>query len=478
MSVRHGVLCNGLPGWIGRRVVAGGATAIGLLAVALAGEPVLVARAPDRPWFRMKTTVLGDLPALPEDGPTNRFGGWEPAVESGTGFFRTAKRDGRWWLIDPTGCRFIHRGVASVRQVTTPGAREALAGRFGGSAPWAGATVELLAGHGFNGTGAWSDDEALAGGGRRLVHTRLWSFMAAYGKKRGGTFQKPGHTGYPGDCPFWFDPAFEAFCDEHAKQIAACKDDPWLLGHFTDNELPWDARLLDRHLALPAEDPGHQAARRWLDARQTASGSKPGSLSDRDREAFLEHAADRYFSVVSAAIRRHDPNHLVLGARFHGRALKLPAVFRAAGRHVDVVSVNYYHAWSPDAAALEQWSSQSGRPVMITEWYAKAKDSGLPNRGGAGWLVRTQQDRGAFYQNFTLGLLESKACVGWHWFKYADNDPDDKRADPSNRDSNKGIVSNRYVPYDPLLDAMGQLNRRTFGLIQHLDGNSGGSAKR
>ena len=30
--------------------------------------------------------------------------------------------------------------------------------------------------------------------------------MSSYGKKRGGTFQKPGHTGYPNDCIFVFDP--------------------------------------------------------------------------------------------------------------------------------------------------------------------------------------------------------------------------------------------------------------------------------
>jgi hypothetical protein len=50
-----------------------------------------------------------------------------------------------------------------------------------------------------------------------------------------------------------------------------------------------------------------------------------------------------------------------------------------------------------------------------------------------------------------------------------DNDPEDTKADPSNRDSNKGIVSNRFEPYGPLLDAMKRLNERTFRLIEHFD---------
>jgi hypothetical protein len=59
--------------------------------------------------------------------------------------------------------------------------------------------------------------------------------------------------------------------------------------------------------------------------------------------------------------------------------------------------------------------------------------------------------------------------VGWHWFKYIDNDPADTKADPSNRDSNKGIVSNRYQPYQPLLDAMREVNLRAHGIIRHFD---------
>ena len=54
---------------------------------------------------------------------------------------------------------------------------------------------------------------------------------------------------------------------------------------------------------------------------------------------------------------------------------------------------------------MAMWNRESGRPIIITEWYAKGMDSGLPNRSGAGWIVKTQADRGRFYQNFTLGLV-------------------------------------------------------------------------
>jgi hypothetical protein len=150
--------------------------------------------------------------------------------------------------------------------------------------------------------------------------------------------------------------------------------------------------------------------------------------------------------------------------------LRYPEIFRAAGPYLDVVSMNYYHAWSPDADKLAMWERESRKPVLITEWYAKAVDSDMANTGGAGWLVKSQGDRGRFYENFTLGLLESKVCVGWHWFKYADNDPTDKQADSSNQDSNKGILNNRYEPYQPLLASMKRINERLYALTDYFDG--------
>ena len=96
-------------------------------------------------------------------------------------------------------------------------------------------------------------------------------------------------------------------------------------------------------------------------------------------------------------------------------------------------------------------------------------DSGLGNTTGAGFAVETQQDRGYAYQNFVIGLIESANCVGWHWFRYQDNDPQAKGADPSNLDSNKGIVDNNYNPYMPLVKAMRELNINAYRLADWFD---------
>lgn len=427
------------------------------------------AQEPGAKWSTFRSRTLEDVSGkpLPPDVLLDSYGGLSSKTAKATGFFHAKKIVGRWWLVDPDGGLYIHKGMVSVSMLHSDGAKAALNAKMGDELTWAAHALELLKDHGFNGLGAWSDTPRLTAAQPRMAYTLIWNFMSNYGKKRGGTFKQSGHMGYPGDCMFLFDPEFETFCDEHAKQLSASKDDPWLLGHFSDNELPFKSSMLDHYLALPEADAGHKAAAAWLEARLGHGAHK--EITAAERSAFLSHCVDTYCRIVATAIKKYDPNHMFLGPRFHGGNISQPEVFKAAGAYLDAVAVNYYRAWSPDLKKLEMWEQQSGKPCIISEWYAKGVDSGLTNKDGFGWLVKTQRERGLFYQNFTLGLLQSKVCVGWHWFKYTDNDPEDNKADASNRDANKGIVNNRYEPYVALLSDMQSINERVYGLIDIFD---------
>lgn len=435
--------------------------------------PVQVA--PGKAWTNYPTRTLAALPAAVTnqvDSGFSQYGGLLARKEKATGFFYPKQIGDRWWLIDPEGCRFIHKAVVAVSPVGGPGAKAAFNTKFGGDSNWVASTTSLLWSQGFNGLGAWSDADRLRQAAQPLVYTRIWNFMSSYGAKRGGTYQKSGHIGYPKDCIFVFDPEFEAFCDNYAKQLAKSKNDPWLLGHFSDNEMPIKRDAILNYLQLPEKDPGHQAALTWLKARHGEQATTK-DITEQDRKDFIALVTDRYYRTVSAAIKKYDPNHCFLGSRFHGGELNYPEVFKAAGVYVDVMAVNYYRTWTPSQDKLAMWSRESGRPILITEWYVKGADSGLPNNSGAGWIVKTQRDRGLFYQNFTLSLLESKVCVGWHWFKYIDNDPQEPGTDPSNRDANKGIVTSRYELYPALLEEMKPLNDRVYSLVDYFDRATG-----
>lgn len=439
-----------------------------------AAGPVLVRAQvkPDKPWKEYPSRTVYQLPDFPlagTDRNVDEYGGRGDSTVESKGFFRIQKIGDRWWFIDPSGALYYNRSVVSVNTGKSRTSAQVVKSVFGDGLEWANRTVRMLKENGFNGTGAWTDETVTQQATPRLPYTIVWNFMSGYGSRRGGTYQQAGHTGYPEDCIFVFDPEFESFCDERASRLDELKDDPYLLGHFSDNELPFPEDALDRFLKLSRREPGFKAADEWLGARKPGN-SGADQITPEDRAAFLGVVADRYFEITSRAIRKHDPNHLVLGARFHGGTLKREPVFRAAGKYLDVVSINYYNAWTPDSARMEEWVAWSGRPILITEWYVKGADAGLPNESGAGWIVPTQSDRGVFYQHFALGLLEFKGCVGWQWFKYIDNDPQATDVDPSNSDANKGIVNIRFEPYSPLLDKMKELNTRVYRLIDYFDG--------
>ncbi|MFO7958121.1 MAG: hypothetical protein R6X33_13615 [Candidatus Brocadiia bacterium] len=400
----------------------------------------------------------------------SRYGGWKSEPLEATGYFRTEKIDDRWWLVDPQGYRFLHIAVNGVNPGNSDRMQAALKEKYGSPEGWRDHTLRLLKEHGFNGTGCWSRDalNREAPPDLRPVYTPTLRFMGGYGRERGGTYTLPGHRGYPHNCIFVFEDGFKEYARREAAGLAERADDSYLLGYFTDNELPFPDNLLDCFLELPPGDAGYEAVHAWLRERKGARADA-SAITDVDREQWRAHVLDRYLSVVTDAIRQHDPHHLILGPRFYGPEKQSEPFWQTAGRYLDVIAVNDYCVWTPSAERLGQWAEWSGSPIMLTEWYAKGEDSGLPNQSGAGWTVATQQERGWFYQNFVLGLLESRVCVGWHWFKYADNDPEDTRTDPSNRDSNKGIVNVEYEPYQPLMRAMKELNRVAYPLTAHFD---------
>lgn len=408
-------------------------------------------------WRDIPARGLADIPGYtPRSGAElSRYGGWKARrIGGATGFFRTVRAGGRWWLADPDGYLFLTVGLNSVSREGANRDLSVAERRFRTRDLWAKATATLLKASGFNSLGCWSDWPSFAVTEGRMPYFPRWNFMQTYKNNRPAEL---GPTGYPNNCMPLFDDAFEPFCLKHAEQLAATRDDPWLVGHFSDNELPFRPNLLDLYLELPDTDSGHRAAASWLAESRGRSNRPPeGPTSEEERDGFLEFAAARYYTTVAKAIKTHDPNHLYVGSRVHGRCIR-PPVFRGA-RATDIVSVNYYHRWSPEQDRMREWMTSAARPFLISEWYAMRLDRPDRETGGAGFRVPTLRDRGLFYQNFVLGLLDSPGCVGWHWFKYGGD----------REGVDMGLVSPEFEPKTAVLDLMRELNQEVYSLAEHL----------
>lgn len=420
--------------------------------------------------FQTRTVdLLPDYSPLKEAEILSKYGGWLKHREKATGYFHVKKIGDRWWGIDPEGYRYFNISLNSISKGKSERNEKALIEKFGSAENWISQTISMLQENGFNCAGSWSDNNAIIKANktakRPFAYTINLNFMSSYGRERGGTFQQPGHTGYPNDAIFVFDPEFETFCNRHAKQLDSVKNDPNLFGYFSDNEMPFKIKSLENFLSLPEKEPGHKAAMNWLQKK----GISKEQITDKHREEFMALVGEKYFSIVAKAIKHEDPNHMYIGARFYSDEKNHELFMKTAGKYLDIISNNYYNHWTPDSAQMSNWSRWTNKPFMVTEYYTKGEDSGMPNQSGAGWIVKTQRDRGLFYQNYNLALLESKNCVGWHYFKYQDNDPTAKGADQSNTDANKGVVNNYYEVWTPMMDLMRQINTQVYSTISYFD---------
>ena len=420
-------------------------------------------------WVKYPTMTVDSLGfALTKPDRLNRYGSLaDGPVFKATGFYHTDKYEGRWITVDPEGRMHLDAVVCGVIPGRGETNKAAYKEKFGTRSVWMEKTADLLASAGFNGTGNWADIESVIAFNRKnpdmqLSYCPFLGLMSSYGKSLGVTTQRPGNTGYPNQCILAFDPGFEQFCEEKIAEVTAkYKGDPNLMGYFSDNEMPLGRSNLEGYLDLPEDNWGHKAAVAWMASR----GLTREQLTDEIKCEFAGYVAEKYYSTVARILKKYDPDHMYLGSRLHGNAKYIKEVYQAAARWCDVISLNFYGFWDVREKDRERWDNWVDRPFIVTEFYTKGEDSGMGNTTGAGWRVRTQKDRGLHYENFIISLLRTKSCVGWHWFKYQDNDPTAKGVDPSNIDANKGMVDNRFEPYEDLVASMKKVNGVRYGIM-------------
>jgi hypothetical protein len=286
-----------------------------------------------------------------------------------------------------------------------------------------------------------------------------------------------------------FVPAIDAILSRAAAAYAA---NPFLVGYFVDNELPWgvgssrDARLRYalalNSLRLGAESPAKQAFVQLLvdkydraEALASAWGIAVPSwdalrrngltLSDSalgrdaviaDLAAFTARYADTYFRSVAMAVRHHDPHHLYLGSRFQAR---IPEAVEACARHCDVVSFNIYDR---DLSGAEWARFHSlGKPAIIGEFQFGTADRGLFWPGL--YDVAAEDQRGPAYARYVRSALADPDIVGCHWFQYVDEPLTGRILDGEN--GHVGLVSVADVPYRGFVAAVRAANVDALRLL-------------
>ncbi|MBI3831800.1 MAG: beta-galactosidase [Planctomycetes bacterium] len=451
-----------------------------------------------------KEAEVKDLTAKP--GPENwdPYGGWKdgPALEA-TGFFRTTKHEGKWWLVDPDGKLFFSHGIDCVNPWENtpiaerdawfkdfPGAQDDLKeflgsygkvvhGYYKGKEPvktfnftganlkrkygndWRNAFGEMahqrLRSWGMNTIANWSDEKVY------LLHKTPYCVAVHYGSK-----PIKGSEGYWGQFPDPFEDAFkEGLSKRMAQEKGKTAEDPWCIGYFVDNEIAWgDAGSL---AVAALKSPPEQAAKKvfvedlkakygeieklnaawgtthasWdaLLENRTAPDAKKGD-AHADIAAFYTHIAEQYFKVIREAVKEAAPKHLYLGCRF---AWTNNLAAEAAGKFCDVVSYNLYRK----SIAEFKYPGKADVPLIVGEFHFGALDRGMFHPGLV--RVKDQNERAAVYKDYVQGALRNPQFVGTHWFQYMDESSTGRPLDEENYQI--GFLDSADTPYAETIQA-------------------------
>lgn len=461
-----------------------------------------------------RKSEAAELAAKPGPAGWDEFGGWAagPQLEA-TGFFRTQKVDGRWWLVDPRGRLFFSHGIDCVRMLDQtpveerdawfedfPGRRpefapflgrgRAIMGHYKDRSPetfsFAGAnllrkygpdwrascpdTIHLrLRAWGLNTIANWSDEAVF-----RLRRTPYTDQIGSQGARR-----IEGSEGYWGKFPDVFDPSFPASIRRAmAGKKGRSAGDPWCLGWFCDNEMSWGEELSAATAALksPPTQAAKQAFLADLKAKYTTidrlnaawgtnhaswealaeSRAAPDPKKARgDLAAFATRLAETYFRTVRDTIREVAPQQLYLGCRF---AWVNPRAAAAAAKFCDVVSYNLYQR---DVGGFRM-PGNPDVPLIIGEFHFGALDRGMFHTGLV--PVSDQAARAKAYQDYVRGALRHPQFVGCHWFQYQDQPTTGRVLDGENYQI--GFVDIADTPYKETVQACREVADTMYPLRQ------------
>jgi hypothetical protein len=376
----------------------------------------------------------------------------------------------RFTLVDPVGQPFFSRGVCVLTQGESRESFDpenpsyAAWQQYEQPEKWADVSLQRLSDWKFTTVGGWSDYK------RFIKSTNMLR-----------AFTPVLHIGSTAGAPWWdmWDAKnIQRMDDVARKQILQYRDDPRLLGYYTDNELGWwnatlwkmtleqtptsgqRKRLVQLLRDTYQNDWGRlekdfivEKAASWRDLQKRGMlFLRPGSSGIHVMRQFLAMIADRYYQLTREIIRKYDQRALILGDRY--QSFYYPEVARAGAKYVDAISSNLNASWNDGTflrCYLDTLHRLTGKPILISEFYMAAKEnrSGNKNSQGIFPAVDTQPERAAAARNTLEALCRLPYVIGIEWFQHHDQ-PRHGRADGEN--FNFGLVDIQDRPYDELTD--------------------------
>jgi agarase len=423
----------------------------------------------------------------------DQYGGWEKIRANATGYFRTENVAGRWWLITPEGNAFYYLGINKINYFYAQYQRAFRVKYQSDPFAWSRATMDRLKEWRFTGMGDRAVRALLKNINQRLVdpmpYVVMFPFLPDEALLRVYLPGDPLHD----DFPDVFAPDFAAEVDSIIREVTTpVKDDPFLIGYYTGNELDFGIQRLNRWVKSIINQPSGTAGKdtfvtlirmRYNDdivAFNDVYGSnftdfnalgdlKFNSIYDSVRDsttalsdlrAFNLMLAETFYKITYTKAKAYDPNHLVMGNKFDMSGTD-PAVFNVIGPYTDVVAINRYPTQPiPPVELYQNVYEKTQRPIIHSEFsYVQEPWTGKLNQCRMGCYpgVATQIARGEAYVKFLSQLVQIPIVMGACWHEFLDPG--------SASDSsliNFGVIDSTDTPYAVLVDSMRSFNEKIY----------------
>ena len=371
----------------------------------------------------------------------SKFGGYKQKQVKATGYFRTEKIDGRWWLVDPEGYLFLSVGVDCVnygnggelrdydkrpnmyKEVPSDEVMAILSPRPANAQARPGMPQRRPQPN----FGMWNQyrryGENFREKAREMVINRMdkwglntianWSSAEIYGMNRKAFILQMGGLGMERDlmglCDIYRPDYIEGLERSISATVQRNLKNPWLIGYFVANEPAWlneEVRLCQLILDGP-ERPIQKELKAYL--------AKNGD-TEANRRAFIVHSFDIFLHDVNRIFKKYDPNHLHMGIRFGDPDGVGEDVLKACATAFDVFSFNCYME-VPLASMMDRAMEIMDLPMIIGEYHFGTVDHGLAQ---SLWQVEDQQQRGVAYRYYTENAYAHPALVGTGYFQWCD----------------------------------------------------------
>ena len=199
--------------------------------------------------------------------------------------------------------------------------------------------------------------------------------------------------------------------------------DPLLIGYFISNEplledvpklvpalkaseCPSKASLLAMLETKYGDVAAFNAAWKHLARLLRRAAEQPLTVTTRpaadDMAEFFRLFLETRYNLVNTALRKHDPNHLLIGDRWMPGTANSEVLVKTAAKYLDVISINYY-TYGIDKRFLDRIHGWAKKPLLFSEFYYAAADQGLQGGSKVEQPSRTR-----------AGLPELCRAVGGH----------------------------------------------------------------